>query len=167
MQILQYLKKDHEEVKSLLEQLTNTSERATKKREQIFTKIKTELTAHAHAEERVFYEPLKEHEESKPDALEGDVEHKIVERLMEEMAAEPMGEETWTAKATVLKELVEHHVKEEEGDFFKKARKIFSKQELEEMGAEMDAEKQKELEGASGAAAKPRRKAAAEARPVR
>lgn len=164
MQILQYLKKDHEEVKSLLEQLTNTSERATKKREQIFTKIKTELTAHAHAEERVFYEPLKEHEESKPDALEGDVEHKIVERLMEEMAAEPMGEETWTAKATVLKELVEHHVKEEESDFFKKARKLFSKQELEEMGAEMEAEKQKEL----GRGAKPRRKApAAEARPAR
>ena len=169
MQILQVLKKDHDEVKALLKQLANTGERAAKKRAQIFTKIKTELTAHSHAEERVFYQPLKEHEEAKDDALEGDVEHKLVERLMEEMAREPMGEETWTAKATVLKELVEHHVKEEEGEFFKKARKLFDKQTLEEMGAEMQAEKKKELQGATNAAGKPRRRSSAmsEARAAR
>lgn len=161
MQILQVLKKDHDEVKSLLEQLTETSERAAKKREQLFEKIKTELTAHAHAEERVFYEPLKQHDEAKHDALEGDVEHKLVERLMEEMAAEPKGEETWTAKATVLKELVEHHVKEEEGEFFKKARKLFDKKTLERMGEEMEAEKRKEKDGATNGAGKLRRKMAA------
>lgn len=163
MQILQVLKKDHDEVKALLAQLAETGERAAKKREQIFAKIKTQLTAHSHAEERVFYQPLKAHEEAKEDALEGDVEHKLVERLMEEMAREPKGDETWTAKATVLKELVEHHVKEEEGAFFRKARKLFDKQELEDMGAEMLAEKKKELQGAAGGAGKPRRKAMAEA----
>lgn len=148
MQILQALKKDHDEVKALLAQLAETGERAAKKRAQIFAKIKTALTAHSHVEERVFYAPLKEHEETREDALEGDVEHAIVERLMEEMAREPMGEETWTAKATVLKELVEHHLKEEEGGFFRKARKIFSRQELEEMGEAFAAEKQAELGGA-------------------
>jgi hemerythrin superfamily protein len=168
MQILQVLKKDHDEVKALLSQLASTGERAAKKRAQIFAKIKTELTAHSHAEERVFYQSLKAHDDAKDDALEGVVEHDVVERLMEEMAREPAGEETWTAKATVLKELVEHHVKEEEGGLFKKARKLFDKKALEEMGAEMKAEKKKELQDATNGAGKPRRRSAmAESRAAR
>jgi hemerythrin superfamily protein len=167
MQILQVLKKDHDEVKALLEQLAGSSERAGKKREQLFEKIKTMLTAHSHAEQRVFYEPMKQHDEARPDALEGDVEHQLVERLMEEMAAEPKGDETWTAKATVLKELVEHHIREEERDFFKKARKLFDKRTMEQMGEEMEAEKLKEMGGASETGRTRRRASQAEARAER
>ena len=44
----------------------------------------------------------------------------------------------WTAKFTVLKENIEHHVEEEEDEMFKKARKVLSEEEIETLGARME-----------------------------
>ena len=60
-----------------------------------------------------------------------------MKQLLNEFAAQAKDDETWTAKFTVLKEQVEHHVEEEEGDMFKKARKVLSKEEIEELGARL------------------------------
>lgn len=149
MQILQLLKKDHDEVKSQLKQLVGTTGRASKKRDQLFAKIKTALQAHSHAEDRVFYQPLMEHDEAEDAVMKAEVEHKIVEGLLAELEREPKGDARWLAKCTVLMELVEHHVKEEEREMFKLARKAFDKAELERMGDEMMAEKKAEMGGAS------------------
>jgi hypothetical protein len=67
----------------------------------------------------------------------------------------------------VLKELVEHHIREEERDFFKKARKLFDKRTMEQMGEEMEAEKLKEMGGASETGRTRRRASQAEARAER
>lgn len=50
----------------------------------------------------------------------------------------PVEDERWAAKLKVLKENVEHHIEEEEGEMFRKAQKIFDKQELENLGQSMD-----------------------------
>jgi hemerythrin-like domain-containing protein len=66
------------------------------------------------------------------------------------------GSEKFSGRAKVLKELVEHHVKEEEEEMFKEAKKLFSKDELNDLGARMEQRKGeliKELSGASRAAA--------------
>lgn len=55
----------------------------------------------------------------------------------------PKDSEEWTAKLTVLKENVEHHVEEEEGEMFKKARKVLTNEQAEELGARMEAAKTK------------------------
>ena len=49
----------------------------------------------------------------------------------------PVTDETWAAKFTVAKENLEHHMGEEEDEMFPKCRKMFSKEELEQMGAKM------------------------------
>ena len=54
-------------------------------------------------------------------------------------------DETFDAKIKVLKEQVEHHVEEEEGDLFPKVKRLFDKEQLEALGQEMTAE-QAELE---------------------
>lgn len=59
------------------------------------------------------------------------------------------GDEQWTARFTVLKENVEHHVEEEEGDMFPKALKVLSEEQAEILGTRMEAEKEKELEAAA------------------
>ena len=59
-----------------------------------------------------------------------------------------VGDETWGAKATVMKENVEHHIEEEETEMFKQARQVFDSQELEDLGtrmAERKASAQREL----------------------
>jgi len=66
-----------------------------------------------------------------------------VKELLKELGSTPKDSEQWTAKLTVLKENVEHHVEEEEGEMFKKARKVLTEQEAEDLGARMEAAKNK------------------------
>jgi hemerythrin-like domain-containing protein len=58
-------------------------------------------------------------------------------------------DEQWTARFTVLKESVEHHVEEEEGDMFPKARKVLSQEQAEILGTRMEEAKNKELQSAA------------------
>jgi hemerythrin-like domain-containing protein len=151
MEIYKLLKQDHDEVKELLEQLEQTTERAAKKRTQLFEKVKTMLTAHAEAEEQALYSALRESSESRDVALEAHVEHDVARFFLEELASTPVNDEIWSAKLTVFKELLEHHIEEEEGEMFKEARKLFDKQQAEEMGAEFEELKGQILERAAPA----------------
>jgi len=60
---------------------------------------------------------------------------------MAELEGLDVSDETWGAKATVMKENVEHHIDEEEREMFAQARKVFDKAELEELGTRMEERK--------------------------
>jgi hemerythrin superfamily protein len=140
MTILNALKADHDEFKGMLKAILVTKN--GKKRGDLFAEFKTQLTAHSRAEEKIFYRPLAKTEEGKTEVLEGTVEHDIVDRLLAELARQPEAEK-WTARCTVLQELLEHHIEEEEDEFFKTARKLFDRAALEQMGKDFAAEKSK------------------------
>ena len=152
MTVLDALKADHDEAKSLLK--TILASKDGKKRAELFEQMKTKLTAHSRAEEKVFYRPLEKTEEGKTEALEGAVEHEVVDRLLADLAGSRQPEaEKWTARCAVLQELLEHHIEEEERDFFKIARKLFDRAVLEKMGKAFAAEKSKLDVAAHSAAA--------------
>jgi hypothetical protein len=69
--------------------------------------------------------------------LEGYEEHHVVDEIMGELEMTDVGDETWGAKFKVMKENIEHHIEEEEGEMFKNARQVFDRSELEELGARM------------------------------
>jgi hemerythrin-like domain-containing protein len=142
MDAIQLLKEDHDKVKKILEDLDTTTDRGVKTREELFTKIKRELEVHESIEEEIFYPALKEHPKAKDLVLEAYEEHHVVDVVMGEIADLPFDDETWGAKCTVMKENVEHHIEEEEDEMFKQARQVFSKEELEELGARMQARKE-------------------------
>jgi hemerythrin-like domain-containing protein len=140
MTILNALKADHDELKGLLKTILGTT--AGKKRRELFAQFKSQVTAHSRAEEMAFYRPLERTQEGKTEALEGTVEHDLLDRLLADLAAARQPEaEKWTARCSVLQELLEHHIDEEESDFFKIARKLFDRAALEKMGKNFDAEK--------------------------
>ena len=141
MNAIQLLEADHKRVKALLEELDTTTERGVKTRERLFTTIKAELSVHEVIEEEIFYPTLKQHPRAKDIVLEGYEEHHVVDTLMGELSALPYDDETWGAKFTVMKENIEHHVEEEEGDMFKKARQVFDRDELDQLGEAMAARK--------------------------
>ena len=145
MNAITLLKHDHEDVKKMLSELDDTTERAVKTREQTFTKLKADLEVHEAIEEEIFYPALKEHPKTKDIALEGYEEHHVVDMVMGEMLDLPVSDETWTAKFTVMKENLEHHIEEEEDEMFKQARQVFDDTELEELGNRMEMRK-KELQ---------------------
>ncbi len=132
------LKNDHEKVAGILEKLEGTTERALKTREELFTQLKSELDVHTKIEETIFYPVLEKADESRDITLEAFEEHRIVKQLLAELEASAKDDEVWTAKFTVLKENIEHHVEEEEGEMFKKARKVLSEEEIETLGARME-----------------------------
>ena len=146
MDAIELLKDDHKKVKKLLEEGDDTTERAEKTRTELLAKIKEEMTVHEAIEEEIFYPALKVHEKAKEVVLEGYEEHHVVDEILGELEAVDVTDETWAAKFSVMKENIEHHIEEEEGDMFPKARQIFSDDELEELGGRMEARK-KELQG--------------------
>ena len=136
------LKADHEKVAGILETIEDTTERAVKGRDELFARLKAELDLHAMIEEEIFYPALEDTEEAREITLEAYEEHRLVKQLLAELEAEPKDTEEWTAKFTVLKENIEHHVEEEEGEMFKKARQALSEEEIETLGDRLQEAKQ-------------------------
>jgi hemerythrin-like domain-containing protein len=141
MDALTLLKNDHDKVKGIMSELEPTTERAEKTRTELFAKLKMELTVHEIIEEEIFYPTLKQHPKAKEIVLEGYEEHNVVDTLMGELEALPVTDETWGAKASVMIENIEHHIEEEEGEMFQKARQVFDRQELEDLGKAMETRK--------------------------
>ena len=141
MDALTLLRRDHDKVKTLLRELEPTTERAVKTRTELFDRIKSELTVHEIIEEEIFYPTLKQHPKAKDIVLEAYEEHGVVDTLMGELEALPVEDDTWGAKAKVMIENIEHHIEEEEGEMFDKARQVFDREELEQLGRAMEARK--------------------------
>ena len=138
------LKQDHDRVADLLEKIDKTTERGLKTREDLFTKLKSELDVHAKIEETIFYPAIENEDETRDITLEAFEEHRLVKQLLSELESMSKDDEQWTAKFTVLKENVEHHVEEEEGEMFEKARKVLSKEDQETLGTRLEQAKNEE-----------------------
>ena len=145
MDALTLLKDDHDEMKTLLTKADDTTEQAIKTRAALLREIGVKLTAHEQIEEEIFYPALKEHRNAKDIVLEGYQEHHVVDLLMSELKDLDEDDETWGAKFAVMKENIEHHIREEEGEMFTKARAAFSPEELDELGEQMEAMKEEIL----------------------
>ena len=139
MDAITLLTTDHKKVKRLLGELESTTERGVKTRTELFATIKGELTVHEIIEEEIFYPELKAHPNAKDIVLEGYEEHHVVDEIMAELEDTPVDDETWGAKAKVMKENIEHHIEEEEGEMFKTARSVFDRAELDDLGRRMEA----------------------------
>jgi hemerythrin superfamily protein len=139
---LKLLKDDHDTVKGMLEKLDKTTERAEVTRTEGLQALKQELTVHEAIEEEILYPALKEFAKTKDIALEAYEEHHVVDTIMSELEQTPVSDETWAAKLTVMKENLEHHIEEEEGEMFKQARQVMDEGELSELGDRMAVRKE-------------------------
>ncbi len=137
------MKKDHRNVKKLFKKVAKAKK--PEEREKLFKEIKRELDAHAHMEENAFYPAMRQQKSTHDITLESYEEHHIVKILLEELSTIAPYREEWDAKMTVLIENVEHHIGEEEKDFFPKAKKILGSK-AKELGKEMATIKKNYLE---------------------
>lgn len=138
MDAFELLKADHKKVAKLFDEL----EAATGKAKLgVFNQIKNELELHTHVEEKFLYPALEKPEETHDLTLEAYEEHNVVKTLLQELSGAKSADDEWQAKAKVLRENVEHHVEEEEGELFDKADKALSDEQIEQLGRQMEAEK--------------------------
>ena len=132
------LKKDHENVKRLLNQLERANNRDTQRN--LFARIDRELQAHTRIEEEIFYPAFKnaaKGESQREQYFEAVEEHHVVDMVLPEMRTSILSKEVFSAKAKVLKDLVEHHIEEEEDQMFPRARKTLGSDRLRDLGARM------------------------------
>lgn len=135
------LRQDHENVLGMLETLQNAT---GARREKLLGQIEQELKVHTQIEEEIFYPAYRDAARKKDDQklyYEALQEHNVVDLVLPTMSDGERPEEL-KAKAKVLKELVEHHIEEEQDEMFPKAKKLLDREELRGLGEQMMLRKQ-------------------------
>ena len=146
MDAFSLLKADHRKVEDLFSQLESASGQAKMR---VFEQIKMELELHTHIEEKFFYPALEKPKQTHDLTLEAYEEHDVVKKLLQQMGRAKSATEEWEAQAKVLQENVEHHVEEEENELFPKAEAALSEEDIETLGEQMEAEKERKQRSAS------------------
>lgn len=141
---LTLLKTGHAAVKALFEEEGKLKKQDGEKKAGLFNQIKAALDVHATIEEEIFYPAVKKarSEQVKDEVREGYEEHKQIKSLLVQLASITPDDETYDMKIKVLKEDVEHHVKEEEGEMFPDATKFLGESRLVDLGVQLEARKQ-------------------------
>lgn len=144
MGAIELLESQHREVEKLFSQLEKAKD--AKKKKALFEELADKLAVHAAIEEHHFYPAVKA-KQTEDILLEAVEEHLAVKRILADLLELSADDDTFDAKIKVLKEQVEHHVEEEEGEMFPKVKKLLDAEELDAVEQEMIAE-QEELEEA-------------------
>jgi iron-sulfur cluster repair protein YtfE (RIC family) len=131
------LKADHRAVEKLFAQFDKA--RGDARRKALADRICHELRVHMQIEEEIFYPASRLCLKNQDIVDEAVVEHAAARDLIDEIEAMAPGEELYEAKVTVLCEQIEHHVDEEEADYFPKVRKTGI--DLNAIGARLQARK--------------------------
>jgi hypothetical protein len=134
MDAVQLIKSDHREVEKLFKQFEKS---AGDRQEQIAQQICAALRAHTTIEEEIFYPAFLDATDEKDLHHEAEVEHEGAKHLIEEIESAGASDDYFEARVSVLKEMIAHHVEEEErrGGMLSKAAK--SDMDLEALGEQM------------------------------
>ena len=145
MNAIQLLKKDHVTLRGLLTELEATTARAQKKRVELLAKVNRELKTHSRIEEEIFYPAFKNAGKKGDDAkmfFEATEEHRAAgDLVLPDLLSTDPSSENFSGRAKVLKELIEHHAKEEEKEMFPRAKQLLSKDQLDSLGEQMSTRK--------------------------
>jgi hemerythrin-like domain-containing protein len=142
MDLFSLLKEDHKKVKDLFEQIEEDGETEMEFQGDLFSQIEDELQLHMDGEEGFFYPALEKSEKTHEKALESYEEHHVAKMVLGEFSDLAQDDERWKAKIKVLKELVTHHIEEEEKEIFKIAQKVLDRGEIEQIGKQILQQKQ-------------------------
>jgi len=132
------LKADHKEVKALFRRFEKAGKGARKEKGHLVAKMIELLTVHTYLENELVYPEVRRIlPDLEDDILESYEEHHVADVLIRELAALSPDHERFDAKTTVLIESVEHHIEEEEQEWFPEVRAGLGRKQLSEMGARM------------------------------
>lgn len=147
MNIFEALREDHATQRTLVDLLIKTHG-DSEGRDELFNKLKTELKAHAAAEERCFYIPLMEHELTQEKSRHSVAEHHEIDEMLEQLEETDYSSPGWLAEAKNLHHRVHHHLDEEEHEVFQMGGKVLTDDQktslADDYQQEMDAQKQQD-----------------------
>lgn len=146
MNIFEAIRADHDIQRELLDKALATSG-DTKKRKEIWDKIKIELKGHEVAEERNFYKQLIDNDMMVEHTRHGIAEHHEIDELIEKVEESDMDSSAWLAHLKALDHQVRHHLEDEEKSFFQMAGKVFSETQKKELAKKYTTEMEVQRKG--------------------
>jgi hemerythrin superfamily protein len=135
MDIYETLAQDHREFERLLDQLVEASRAKDDGWKAVLDELRRGVLAHAHAEEAIFYNALREADQAKGVVMHSYREHAMAETEMRALGAAKMVDATWTSMVEKLRKDLRHHIEEEESRVFGAARQVFSPAEATQLAA--------------------------------
>jgi hemerythrin-like domain-containing protein len=148
MDAITLLTNDHSKVRQMLGQLATKTPNGGDKSD-LVSRIEMEVKIHSKLEEEIFYPAFKNAVSSDDDKdmyFEAVEEHHVVDKVLPELKGLDSESDEFHAKATVVKELIEHHAEEEEKEMFIKARSLMGAEKLQELGRMMETRREELLE---------------------
>jgi iron-sulfur cluster repair protein YtfE (RIC family) len=132
------LKDEHKEIRKAFRAFEQAGHDAFVAKGRLVDRMIELLTVHTYLENEVMYPRVRELlPELEDDVLESYEEHHVADVLVMELSTMKPDDERFTAKTTVLIENVEHHMKEEEEEWFPQVRSGLGRKQLQQIGAEM------------------------------
>ena len=123
----------HQRQRRLLE-LVGKTKGDSRGRRELFERLRSELDAHAEAEERALYSRMIAREAGRERARHSLHEHEQIDDILEDLAAMDFSSTGWLNRFSTLRDKVEHHLEEEEEKVFPLATKLFSAERARKMG---------------------------------
>jgi hemerythrin superfamily protein len=147
MDIYDTLSAEHREFEKLLDRLVRSSKAGSDEWKTILDELRRGVVSHAHAEEAVFYNSLREEGESAAVVLHAYTEHATTEAELRTLGAAKVIDANWTSLTEKLSKDLRHHIQEEESKIFDAARQVFTDEEAELMGQAFQRMKQETAKG--------------------
>ena len=142
MNATEILKQDHREVESLIAELEGAgNEGGSGSYAAVFQKMRNMITLHSQIEEETLYPALENLDQTEDQIEEAYTEHDEVATLLADMAGLDPADEDFQSLLQQLKESIQHHVEEEEGEVFPKAEALLGEEQLNSMGDRIEAMK--------------------------
>lgn len=129
MKIVEEIKKEHDEIRDHILQIENNEEKAA----ELFKELTVFTLAHHESEEHVVFPVLSRKKDVKETKDSLIAEHAAARRTMQYLLALPGDDKMWTAHFHVVKDLIYHHVEEEENELFEILREEMNEKEMEEL----------------------------------
>jgi hemerythrin superfamily protein len=135
MDVLQFLKDEHDEVKAVFAKLQKAKGAEASR---LWEQLSSMILLHEELEETYMYPRLREAAPTEDLVLESYQEHHVMDLLIGEISELKPSAEEWEPKIKVLQENTEHHIEEEEGELFPKVRKVWDADMRKRVGEEME-----------------------------
>ncbi len=125
------LKQDHQRIMNLFTEIIEKEEQS---KDDLFSQIQQGLDLHMKGEESYLYPVLEGKEDANEMTLEAFEEHHVSKTVLDELSSMSSSDEHWMPKVKVLKELISHHVEEEENELFPLAQDILPEEQVMKIG---------------------------------
>lgn len=139
MDFITLLRRDHERMSSLFQQIQRGFEQPdTPDRHRLFQQLKRELDIHAAVEDLHVYRVFQQAESTRDAAHAALEAHSKIKTLLDELDTAPEYDHNWVPKFQELHTLVQAHVASEEQELFRRAEAVMTPQEAEELGVTVE-----------------------------